>query len=174
MQHRSAPFAAVLGLGRAGSNIGDHFVQSDYCARGKGATRVKGATDDKPVRFAASPDDEPTVHGTADGVKACAWHCLTYTATQALVVGAGTRILGIRLHPGAAAAALALSFVTHYAADRRVPGGLLETLAAKTGKGSFWRLADHGINGAYCLDRAWHHGWETLSAVVATTGVTTR
>jgi hypothetical protein len=156
MTHRSALFAAVLGLGRAGSNIGDHFVQSDYCAR------VKGATDDKPV------------HGTADGIKACAWHCLTYTATQALAVGAGARILGIRLHPGAAAAALALSFVTHYAADRRVPGGLLETLATKTGKGNFWRLADHGINGAYCLDSAWHHGWETAAALVATTGATTR
>ncbi|WP_221355346.1 hypothetical protein [Streptomyces beigongshangae] len=68
MTHRSALFAAVLGLGRAGSNIGDHFVQSDYCAR------VKGATDDKPVHYAATPDDEPTIHGTADGIKACAWH----------------------------------------------------------------------------------------------------
>ncbi|MEU8718272.1 MULTISPECIES: hypothetical protein [unclassified Streptomyces] len=168
MTHRSALFAAVLGLGRAGSNIGDHLMQTDYCAR------VKGATDDKPVHFAASPDDEPTVHGTADGIKACAWHCLTYTATQAVAVGAGARVLGIRLHPGAAAAALALSFLTHYAADRRVPGGLLETLATKTGKGNFWRLADHGLNGAYCIDGAWHHGWETLAALVATTKATSR
>ncbi|MFF6835228.1 hypothetical protein ACFY84_25680 [Streptomyces sp. NPDC012438] len=168
MTHRSALFAAVLGLGRAGSNVGDHFVQSDYCAR------VKGATDDKPVHFAATPYDKPTVHGTSDGIKACAWHCLTYTATQALAVGAGARILGIRLHPGAAAAALALSFVTHYAADRRVPGGLLETLATKTGKSNFWRLADHGINGAYCLDSAWHHGWETAAALAATIGAKTR
>jgi hypothetical protein len=101
-------------------------------------------------------------------------NCLTYTATQALAVGAGARVLGIRLHPGAAAAALALSFVTHYAADRRVPGGLLETLATKTGKGNFWGLADHGINGAYCLDSAWHHGWETAAALIATTGATIR
>ncbi|WP_128977366.1 hypothetical protein [Streptomyces roseicoloratus] len=169
MTHRSALFAAVLGLGRAGSNIGDHWIQNDYCAR------VKGATDDKPVYLTTDdPDDEPTVHGTTDGIKACAWHCLTYTATQALAVGAGARVLGIRLHPGAAAAALALSFVTHYAADRRVPDGLLETLATKTGKGNFWRLADHGINGAYCLDNAWHHGWETTAALVATIGATTR
>lgn len=71
MTHRSALFAAVLGLGRAGSNLGDHLVQSDYCAR------VKGATDAKPVHYAATPEDEPTVHGTADGIKACAWHCLS-------------------------------------------------------------------------------------------------
>ncbi|MDQ0938643.1 hypothetical protein [Streptomyces sp. V1I1] len=70
--HRPAFFAAVFGLGRAGSNVGDHFVQSDYCAR------VKGATDAKPVHFTTgNPDDEPTVHGTADGRKACAWHCLS-------------------------------------------------------------------------------------------------
>jgi hypothetical protein len=25
-------------------------------------------------------------------------------------------------------------------------------LATKAGKGNFWRLADPGINGAYCLD----------------------
>ncbi|MFJ3860366.1 hypothetical protein ACIPRL_29535 [Streptomyces sp. NPDC090085] len=71
MTHCSALFAAVLGLGRAGSNVGDHFVQSDYCAR------VKGATDDKPVHFATTPQDEPTVHGTSDGIKACAWHVLS-------------------------------------------------------------------------------------------------
>jgi hypothetical protein len=28
MTHRSALFAAVLGLGRAGSNIGDHWVNT--------------------------------------------------------------------------------------------------------------------------------------------------
>ncbi|MFD5326828.1 hypothetical protein [Streptomyces sp. NPDC127092] len=78
---------------RHGKKAVTNFVQSDYCARGK------GATDDKPVHFANTPDDEPTVHGTTDGVKACAWHCLTYTATQALAVGAGARVLGIRLHP---------------------------------------------------------------------------
>lgn len=39
-------------------------------------------------------------------------------------------------HPGTAAAALALSFATHDAPDRRVRGGLLETLPATT-----WRPA---------------------------------
>ncbi|MFG2236149.1 hypothetical protein ACGFNX_40205 [Streptomyces sp. NPDC048723] len=68
------------------------------------------------------------------------------------MVGAGARLLGIRLHPGAAAAALVLSGITHYIADRRVPGGVLEQLADKTGKGNFFRLADRGLNGAYALD----------------------
>lgn len=146
-----------------------NWIQSDYCAR------VKAATDDKPVHMTTdNPDEDPTVHGTADGINACAWHCLTYTATQAVAVGIGARVLGIRLHPGAAAAALALSGITHFIADRRVPGGALETLATKTGKGNFFRLADHGINGAYCLDSAWHHGWETIAALIATTKATTR
>ncbi|WP_251021804.1 hypothetical protein [Streptomyces sp. ISL-98] len=49
--------------------------------------------------------------------------------------------------PGAAAAALAVS---HSIADRRVPGkGVLEKLADKTGKTSFYRLADFGMNGAF-------------------------
>ncbi|MEV5383016.1 hypothetical protein [Streptomyces sp. NPDC052721] len=58
-------------------------------------------------------------------------------------VGAGARALGIRVHPAAGAAALAISFGTHYAADRRIPGkGLLERIATKTGKGGFYKLAD--------------------------------
>ncbi|MET7695250.1 hypothetical protein ABZT06_46420 [Streptomyces sp. NPDC005483] len=78
-------------------------------------------------------------------------------------------------HPGAAAAALALSLGTHYIADRRVPGeGVLEKIATKTGKGGFYKLADFGINGAFHLDSAWHHGWETVAALIATTKATSR
>ncbi|MET9931493.1 MULTISPECIES: hypothetical protein [unclassified Streptomyces] len=37
--HRNAAvFAALLGLTRAASAIGDFWVQSDYCARVKGAS----------------------------------------------------------------------------------------------------------------------------------------
>ncbi|MEU5599214.1 hypothetical protein [Streptomyces sp. NPDC020298] len=169
MQHRPAVFAALLGLTRAGSAIGDYWVQSDFCAR------VKGAADDVPVTYVDPFTDEKTVHGTADGRKACLHHCLTYTATQAVIAGAGARALGIRVRPAAAAAALAVSFGTHYAADRRVPGmGLLEKIATKTGKGGFYRLTDYGINGAFHLDGAWHHGWETLAALIATSKATTR
>jgi len=170
MAHRNpAVFAALLGLTRAASAIGDFWVQNDFCAR------VKGASDDSPVTYEDPQTKEKTTHGTADGQKACLHHCLTYTATQAIVVGLGARALGIRVRPAAGAAALALSFGTHYLADRRVPGdGVLEKLAIKTGKGNFYRLADFGMNGAFHLDSTWHHGWETLAALIATTKATTR
>jgi hypothetical protein len=51
---------------------------------------------------------------------------------------------------------------------------LLEKLATKTGKGGFYKLADFGMNGAFHLDSAWHHGWETVAALIATTKATTR
>ncbi|GGY12934.1 hypothetical protein GCM10010358_76630 [Streptomyces minutiscleroticus] len=114
---------------------------------------MKGASDDAPVTYEDPATKEKTTHGTADGRKACLHHCVTYTATQAIVAGLGARALGIRVHPGAAAAALALSFGTHYIADRRVPGhGVLEKLADKTGKTNFYKLASHGMNGAFHLD----------------------
>ncbi|MGW1520765.1 hypothetical protein [Streptomyces sp. NPDC002287] len=169
MTHRPAVFAALLGLTRAGSAIGDFWVQNDFCAR------VKGASDEHPVTFTDPVTKEESTHGTASGRAACLHHCFTYVATQAIVAGLGARALGIRVHPAAAAAALAVSFGTHYAADRRVPGkGLLEKLADKTGKGGFYRLASHGINGAFHLDGAFHHGCETVAALIATTHATTQ
>ncbi|MFC9431642.1 hypothetical protein [Streptomyces sp. NPDC056987] len=167
--HRPATFAALLGLTRAASAIGDFWVQSHFCAR------VKSASDDCPVTYEDPATEEKTTHGTADGRRACLHHCLTYTATQAIVAGLGSRALGIRVHPGAAAAALALSFGTHYIADRRVPGkGVLEKIAYKTGKADFYKLADSGMNGAFHLDNSWHHGWETVAALIATTKATSR
>ncbi|MGW3275970.1 hypothetical protein ACWDFH_31585, partial [Streptomyces kronopolitis] len=81
MTHRPAVFAAVLGLTRAASAVGDFWTQSDYCAQ------VKGATDEQPVKYTDEATKVTTTHGTCDGARACAWHCLTYTATQALTVG---------------------------------------------------------------------------------------
>ncbi|MGW4806414.1 hypothetical protein [Kitasatospora sp. NPDC004272] len=151
----AARFAAAYALLRAGADVGDHLVQSDHCARTKGATNQVPAI-----------GDDGTVHGTAAGRRACALHCLTYTATQAAAVLIGARALGLRLRPGQVAAALAISGLTHYAIDRRVPGGLLQRFADATGKGNFFRLADHGINGAYCMDGAVHHAFETVAAAV--------
>ncbi|MFE2174409.1 hypothetical protein [Kitasatospora sp. NPDC059462] len=156
---RTARFAAAYALLRAGADIGDHLVQSDHCAR------TKGATDAAPVQVL---DDGRVIatHGTAAGRRACAVHCLTYTGTQAAALLLGARALGLRLRPGPVAAALAISGLTHFAIDRRVPGGLLERFADATGKGAFYRLADHGINGAARMDAACHHGFETLAAAV--------
>ncbi|MFF3127832.1 hypothetical protein ACFVRD_37330 [Streptomyces sp. NPDC057908] len=66
--HRPAVFAALLGLTRAASAIGDFWVQNDFCAR------VKGASDDAPVTYEDPATKEKTTHGTADGRKACLHH----------------------------------------------------------------------------------------------------
>ncbi|MFG3530132.1 hypothetical protein ACGF8B_25825 [Streptomyces sp. NPDC047917] len=119
---------------------------------------MKGASDDHPITYEDPVTKKKTTHGTADGRNACLQHCLTYTATQAIVAGAGARALGIKVHPAAAAAAPALSFGTHYAADRRVPGkSLLEEIATKTGKSDFYRLTDFGMNGNEVLDISEDH-----------------
>ncbi|WP_043478061.1 hypothetical protein [Kitasatospora sp. MBT66] len=152
---RAVRFAAAYALLRAAADIGDHLVQSDFCARTKGATDAAPAV-----------GDDGTVHGTKAGRKACAVHCLTYSATQAAALLLGSRAFGLRLRPRHLAAALAISGLTHYAVDRRVPGGLLQRFAETTGKGNFYRLADHGINGAARMDAAVHHGFETIAAAV--------
>ncbi|MFJ7494520.1 hypothetical protein ACIQZB_25590 [Streptomyces sp. NPDC097727] len=51
---------------------------------------------------------------------------------------------------------------------------LLEKLADKTGKTNLYKLADFGMNGAFHLDSLWHHGWETVAALIATTKATSR
>lgn len=162
MKYRAAHFAAVYALLRAAADYADHWGQSDFDAQ------AKGATDAAPVTYTHEDTGEVSTVGTHGGRRACARHVIQYTATQGLVLVAGSRLLGIRLHPAAVAAALAVSGVTHYAADRRVPNGLLHRLAKAGGKERFYKLADFGMNGAYCLDQSWHHSWETLAALVAT------
>ncbi|MGW1765040.1 hypothetical protein ACWCQL_13315 [Streptomyces sp. NPDC002073] len=160
---RAARFGAVYALLRASANAADHWIQDDRCAQ------VKGATDQAPVTYKHPITEAETTYGTEGGRRACAWHVTTYTATQGVVVLAGSKALGIRLHPAALIAALAVSAATHYAADRRVPEGLLQRIARATGKERFYEMTDHGLNGSYLLDQAWHHAWETVAAVVAVT-----
>ncbi|MFJ7910032.1 hypothetical protein [Kitasatospora sp. NPDC096204] len=143
---RAARFAAAYALLRAAADVADHWIQTDHQASTKGH------------------HDHNDGQSSAAGRRACAAHVATYTATQAAALLAGSRLLGVRLRPGPVAAALALSAVTHYIADRREP---LRRLADATGKGTFVRLADHGMNGAYALDQAWHHAAETMAALVA-------
>ncbi|MFE2721329.1 hypothetical protein [Kitasatospora sp. NPDC059327] len=142
---RAARFAAVYALLRASADVADHWIQTDHQAVTKGQHDHDGQS-------------------SAAGRRACAAHVATYTATQAAVLLAGTRLLGIRLRPGPGAAALTLSAVTHYVADRREP---LRRLADTTGKSKFVRLADHGLNGGYLLDQSWHHAFETCAALIA-------
>ncbi|MEU2455886.1 hypothetical protein ABZ605_38080 [Streptomyces sp. NPDC012765] len=165
---RTAAFAAAYALLRAAADVADHWAQSEVCAL------TKGATDAAPVTYTDEKTGTETVFGTSGGIRSCGWHVTTYTATQGLALLGGARLLGVRLHPAAVAGALAVSGLTHYAADRRVPGGLLHRLATAAGKEPFYKMADHGINGAYLLDQAWHHGWETLAALIAAAGAEQR
>ncbi|MFD9692532.1 hypothetical protein ACFWXO_43005 [Kitasatospora sp. NPDC059088] len=136
---RARRFAVAYPLLRAAADIADHWVQSDHQAATKGQSGAAGR-------------------------RACAAHVASYTAVQAVVLLGGARLLGVRLRPGPVAAALALSAATHYVADRREP---LRRLADATGKERFVRLADHGLNGGYLLDQAWHHAFETCAAIIA-------
>ncbi|MET8539204.1 hypothetical protein ABZW03_00885 [Kitasatospora sp. NPDC004799] len=143
---RAARFAAAYALLRAAGDVADHWIQTDHQATTKGH------------------HDHTDGQSSAAGRRACAAHVASYTAAQAAALLGGARLLGVRLRPGPVAAALALSAVTHYVADRREP---LRRLADATGKGVFVRLADHGMNGGYLLDQSWHHAFEALAALIA-------
>lgn len=142
---RAARFAAVYALMRMAADLGDHWIQSDHQAVTKGQ------------------HDENDGQSSRAGRIACTAHVATYTATQAAVLYAGSRVLGLRLKPGRVAAALALSAGTHWWADRRMH---LKAVADATGKSNFYQLGGP-LGGAYALDQAFHHTVETVAAAIA-------
>lgn len=142
---RAARFAAAYALLRAAADVADHWIQTDHQAANKGQ------------------HDHNEGQSSAAGRRACAAHVATYTATQAAFLLGGAALLGMKLKPVPVLVALGVSAGSHYIADRREP---LRRLADATGKGRFVRLADHGMNGAYCLDQAWHHAFETCAALL--------
>lgn len=106
------------------------------------------------------------------GIRACAAHVATITATQAAVTLGTLLALGLRVHAGLITAALAVTAASHYAADRRRP---LEYLARLVGKGDLWQLGaprpDRDDNpslgtGAFHLDQAWHLAWLWAAALI--------
>lgn len=149
----AARLAALYALVRPASDLADHWVQTDHQAAHK-----------------ADP-------GGA-GHRALAAHVASYVGTQAAVVAVGARVFGIRITPGRAVAALAVSAVSHYVADRRTPlRKVADALARAVGEedgSSFVRLADHGMNGAYSLDQSWHHAFELAAVAILATGPAAR
>jgi len=138
-------FAATYAALTASHEVADHWVQIDAQATAKGTPG-------------------------AEGVRACAAHVATYTATQAAALVAADRLLGLRLDWRRAAAGLAVSAVTHYVADRQgghwrdeEPRGVVK-LAASTGK-STWLQRDPMAG--YLMDQSWHKGWIFIAALVA-------
>lgn len=143
--HQAARFAAAYALLTASHELADHWVQIDAHATTKGQPGPVGA-------------------------RACAAHVATYTATQAAALWAANVVLGLRLRPGRALAALAVSAVTHYVADRqgghwrdKHPRGIVRLAAATGHRG--WLERDP--NAGYLMDQAWHKAWIAIAAVVA-------
>ncbi|MGQ4358537.1 hypothetical protein [Streptomyces sp. SAS_272] len=144
----AARFAATYAVLTAAHEVADHWIQSDAQAT------VKGNRD-------------------ASGVRACAAHVATYTATQALALAAVQQATGMRLSWRRAALGLAISAATHYAADRQgghwrdeQPRGVVR-LATVTGHAG-WLARDP--NAGYLMDQAWHKGWIGVAALIAATG----
>jgi hypothetical protein len=143
----AARFAAAYATLTAAHEVGDYWVQQDRDAIAKGRPGQDGAT-------------------------ACLRHVATYTTTQALALAAANRALHLGLSWRRAAAALALSAATHYAADRcaghwagqddRPP--LLVRLAHTTGH-TAWLTRDP--TAGPLMDQAWHKGWIALAAALA-------
>lgn len=146
MTDRAVRFAATFAALYAAHTVADHWIQTQHQADTKGAPGWRGRL-------------------------ACAAHVATYTATGALALAATNHRTGLGLRAGRVAAGLALSGVTHYAADRRTP---LRRLAEATGSGDFYRMGaprpgrddNPTLGGAYALDQAWHVGWLAATALV--------
>ncbi|MHA6764761.1 hypothetical protein [Streptacidiphilus sp. PAMC 29251] len=145
MPDTATRFAASYAVLTAAHEVGDHWTQRDAEATAKGDPGPRGA-------------------------RACASHVATYTATQALALYAADRGLRLGLGWRRASAALAVSAVTHYAADRSAghwrdehPTGV-PWLAAVTGHRG-WLQRDPGS--PYLLDQAWHKGWIAVAAAIA-------
>lgn len=93
----------------------------------------------------------------------CAKHVLTYTVTAVVFLVAAVWWLHLPVRPGWAVIGLVVSAGTHYVADLRTP---LRWIADRIGASGFYRLAAHGLNGAYLLDQSWHIGWLFVSALL--------
>ncbi|MFI9041625.1 hypothetical protein [Streptomyces sp. NPDC053726] len=134
----------------AGHDVGDYLVQRDSDAAKKGTPGPAGAA-------------------------ACTRHVLSYTATQAAALLAANHCLGLGISRRRMAAALTVSAVTHYAADRCAgrwtetgdDAPLLVQAAHAIGKGP-WLTRDPGA--AALLDQVWHRTCIALAAGIAATG----
>lgn len=146
----AARFAAVYAALTAAHEVGDYWAQQDADAVAKGRPGPEGAA-------------------------ACLRHVAGYTATQAVAVAAVNRAFGLRLSWRRAAAGLALSAATHYAADRcagqwadNSPSAPPVVRLAHASGSSAWLTRDP--QAGPLLDQAWHKGWIAVAAALAAIG----
>lgn len=126
-------FAALFVVLFAAHSVGDYWVQTDRQAAEKVLPGWRGRL-------------------------ACAEHVTTYTGTLLLALLGASWRLEMPLGVDQVAIGLAVSAVTHYAADRRVP---IRRLAWATKHRSGW--VDNG--GLALLDQAWHLAWLCVTAL---------
>ncbi|MDL4772489.1 DUF3307 domain-containing protein [Actinomadura xylanilytica] len=146
-------FPSVFVALYAAHEVGDHWLQTNGQACGKGAAGWTGRL-------------------------LCARHVATLTAVKAAALTVVAMVLALPLNPYAVSAALAVDAVSHYWADRRTTLVALADWLGRTlvpGKGGFARLGDGATaptgTGAYALDQSWHIGWLAAAALVASLGV---
>jgi hypothetical protein len=138
MTSKAAKAASAYAAMRAAAAVGDFWLQTSHQAAHKA--------------------DE----GLA-GHRAMAGHIASYAGAQAVALVAADRLLGIGLKPSRIAAAVAVSAVTHWFIDRRLP---VRRLCDATGKRGFHDLGGP-LGGAFHLDQSAHHLMEAVAAVVA-------
>jgi hypothetical protein len=131
----------------AGHMLGDHPVQSDHDAAGKGR-----------------PSDDQLAAGAHPftGWLHCLRHCFSYLLCQAIALGLLALLVAPLSLPGIAAA-LAVSGATHAVIDRR---WLVRRILAAKGGCPHWPQA------AYWIDQSLHYA-AMLAAAVAAARVTT-
>jgi hypothetical protein len=154
-------FAAVFGALYAAHQVGDHWPNTHRGALHKGMRRADALT------AGLHPHTGP---------RACAAHVATYTATGVLFLAALVWRTGLDLDPWRTLAALSVSAVTHYWADRRYTLAWLCDRLACIGKDAFYRLgtprAGRDDNptlgtGSYALDQSFHVFWLFVAALIA-------
>ncbi len=148
----------------AGHHVGDYWVQTDHQAAHKGKAG-------------------------REGQEACFLHVLTYTATQGVFLAATILAAGIQTNLLAVNAALLVSAVTHYLADRREYGIMFRIARLLPGKARFLTLGvprepitlsgsgrvltDNPSlgTGAWALDQSWHVFWGVFVAALVMVGL---
>lgn len=158
-------FAASAVALYAAHHVGDYWVQTDRQARHKGDAGHEGRVQ-------------------------CFAHVWSYVATQGLFVAVMFLTLGARMPYWQAQAALAVSGVTHYLADRREHGLMFWLARRLPGKANFLKLGapraysifakpeDGDVRGpisldnpslgtgAWALDQSWHIFWGVFVAAL--------
>jgi len=127
-------FSAIFVMLYIAHMIADYWVQTDWQAKRKAIVGAAGRI-------------------------ACSIHVATYTATLAIVVVVVSYRLDMDLSPVKVIVALAVSAITHYIADRRIP---LRRLAVACRHSGAW--LDGG--GLALVDQAWHLGWLGVVALI--------